>query len=66
MVSKTIKKNQKVISNAKVISNHLSYDTDYAINDIVKVLCTLKYDTNIRKLSNKKVTWSIYTLIYPI
>lgn len=66
MVSKTIKKNQKVISNEKVISNHLSYDTDYAINDIVKILRDLKSDKNIRKISTKKVTWSNFTLIYII
>ena len=71
------KKNSQ--NNKKAISNHLLYDaidiidtindindTDYPINDIVNVLCNLKNDKNIKKLSHKKVTWSIYTLIYPI
>jgi len=58
------KKNSQ--NNKKAISNHLSHDTNYSINDIVNVLCDLKNDKNIRKLSIKKVTWSNYTLIYPI
>jgi len=63
--NKTIS-NKKAISNNKTISNHLSHDTNYSINDIVNVLRDLKNDKNITKLSYKKVTWSIYTLIYPI
>jgi len=66
MVSRNKKNNNKTISNKKAISNHLSHDTNYSINDIVNVLCDLKNDKNIRKLSIKKVTWSNYTLIYPI
>jgi uncharacterized protein YpuA (DUF1002 family) len=75
-----VSRNKK--NNNKTISNHLLYDaidiidtinnmynindTDYPINDIVNILCNLKNDKNIKKLSHKKVTWSIYTLIYPI
>ena len=58
------KKNSQ--NNKKAISNHLSHDTNYSINDIVNVLRDLKNDENITKLSHKTVTWSIYTLIYPI
>jgi len=66
MVSRNKKNNNKTISNKKAISNHLSHNTNYSINDIVNVLLDLKNDENITKLSYKKVTWSIYTLIYPI